>query len=128
MGLLVTPGVKNLIIYRGATFRPTPYEWKHGPDDGNLTAVNLTDCTARAMIRASYDATTALISLTTENGGITLGSAAGTIALYISDEDTAALPALDKPGRWDLEIVWPDGDVTRLLMGSVSIIPEVTHD
>lgn len=127
MGRIVTPGVKPLVIYQGATFRAS-YTWTTGPDETDQTLVDLTGATARAMIRASYDAALPLISLTTENGGITLGGAAATIALYISDEDTAALPALDKPGRWDLEIVWPDGDVTRLLMGSVSIIPEVTHD
>lgn len=128
MGLLVTPGVKNLVIYQGATFRPTPYVWTSGPDEANQTIVNLTGCTARAMIRENYDTAPALITLTTENGGITLGGTAGTIGLYISDADTAALPRLDKPGRWDLEIVWSDGDVARLLMGSVSISPEVTHD
>ncbi len=121
MGLLVKPGISPWVIYQGTTSR-TEWVWTTGPDETNQTIVDLTGATARAMARASYDAASPLILLTTENGGITLGGVAGTIRRYVSAEASAALPVLDKPGRWDLEIVWPDGDVTRLLMSSVSII------
>jgi hypothetical protein len=44
----------------------------------------------------------------------------------VSDEDTGAIDW--DGGVWDLEIVHPGGEVTRLAQGSVSVSPEVTRD
>jgi len=59
-------------------------------------------------------------------GKITLG-ADGRIDLELPDEVTAARPKQKFSGVWDLEIVWPDGDVCRLVMGKAIIDPEATH-
>jgi len=87
--------------------------------------VDLTSFTARMQIRSDIDATDTLVSLTNENGGITLGAAAGTIALLISATATAALDFTS--AVYDLEVVSAAGVVTRLLSGAVTLVPEVTR-
>lgn len=119
---MTTPATfKNpLVIYQGATFRAT---WTYESPSG--TPIDLTGCTARMQVRAKITDPMALVSLTTANGGITLGGAAGTIGLYISDAATAAFTW--KGGVWDFELVWPNGDVDRLAQGTITVSPEVTR-
>jgi hypothetical protein len=109
----------DLCVQQGATFRRV-ITWKA---DGAL--VNLTGYTARMQIRATAEASTALIELTTENGRIALGGSAGTITLTISATDTAALTS--GRGVYDLELVSGSGIVTRLLQGAVTISRNVTR-
>lgn len=114
-----------LKIYQGATFFES-WAWSTAPDESSAyTPVDLTGCTARMQIRAKIEATTPLLTLTTENGGISLGGTAGTIELLIDADDTAALTWTS--GVYDLEIVFPGGQVTRLTYGSVTVSPEVTR-
>lgn len=115
------PGNYNLTIYRGADFN-TVLTWK---DQANTT-VNLTGYTARMMAKVTYATVTPYITLTTENGGITLGGVAGTITLSINAAATAALTT--ESGIYDLELVSAVGFVTRLLQGTVTLSLEVTHD
>lgn len=112
----------NLSIEQGATFRKR-VTWKAGAAPG--VPVDLAGCTARAHIRTEIEAAAVLVTLTTANGGIVLGGATGTVDLYISDDDTAALTWTS--GVYDLEIEFPGGDVRRLMYGSVSVSPEVTR-
>jgi hypothetical protein len=67
-----------------------------------------------------------VLTLTSENAGITLGDAAGTITLSATATVTAALTA-PFSGVYDLELVSGGGVVTRLLEGSATISPEVTR-
>lgn len=127
MSLLISPISIPLVIEQGATFR-REFQWRSGATEETATPVDLTGCTARAQIRETYESTTALADLTTENDGIALDALTGTITLYLADTATTALPRLQRAARWDLEIVWPDGDVTRLFEGTVRIRPEVTRD
>ena len=113
--------VFNITIYQGATFRSRS-TWKAGTPS---VPVDLTGCTARMQIRPTVVSDTVFASLTTENGGITLGDDAGTVAIYISDEDTAAFTWAS--GFYDLEIEFPSGDVHRYLEGKVKVKPEVTR-
>jgi hypothetical protein len=115
----MTAGTYNIIIEQGATFART-LTWQ--ADSAN---VNLTGYTARMMIRSTIDDSSTIVSLTTENGGITLGGAAGTIALLISATATAALTA--GTAVYDLELISASSVVTRLLQGSVTIAREVTR-
>ena len=117
--MAVTPGVYDFCIYQGATFNPT-LTWK----DENGTAINLTGYTARMQARVKITDTDPFINLTTENGGITLGGAAGTVALYISAEDTADIA---DSGVYDLELVSSGGEVNRLLMGNITLSKNVTR-
>ena len=120
---MTKPAKLKFTIYQGATFRKRLL-WR--APDSLKTPIDLTGCTARMQVRADVEAPVALLSLTTENGGITLGGAAGTVDLFVSDMDTAA--ATWDGGVWDLEIVHPGGEVKRLAEGSISVSPEVTRD
>lgn len=112
----------NLCIDQGATFTKLAM-WKTGKKPG--VPVDLTGCTARMQVRAKQDAPDVLVELTTENGGIVLGGAAGTIALRIEAAATAAYEW--RSGVYDLEIIFADGTVRRLMYGSVSVSLEVTR-
>ena len=98
-----------------------------GPKTGSPAAlVNLTGYTARMQIREELASAAVLLSLTTENGGITLGGALGTIDLFISAADTTAITW--EGGVYDLELVAPSTDVTRLIdESSVTVSFEVTR-
>jgi hypothetical protein len=66
-----------------------------------------------------------LKELTTANGGITLGGAAGTIDLFISATDTAGFAW--ESGVYDIELIQPNGEVQRKIEGAVVVSPEVTR-
>lgn len=115
------PAKHNFFVYRGATFSEQ-IEWK----DENGVAIDLSGFTARMHMRDTLEATTPFLTLTTENGGIALGGAAGTVDLLASAAATSAISATS--GVYDLELVAGDGvTVTRLLEGLVTISPEVTR-
>ena len=118
---MAKPAKHNITIYQGATLRDMT-TWKSG---NPATPVDLTGCTARMQARAKITDTSTLLSLTTENGGIVLGGTAGTVAINMSASDTAAITW--KSAVYDLEIVFADTTVRRLLAGSISISPEVTR-
>jgi hypothetical protein len=110
----------DLIINKGATFsKEIRYK------DENEALINLTGYTARMHIRETIDSSTTIVTLTTENGGITLGGVAGTIILTISAADTAAIT--QNTGVYDLEIISGGGLVTRLLEGEVQFTDNVTR-
>lgn len=85
---------------------------------------NLTGNTARMQIRSTIDAGSTLTTLTTENGGLTIGGTAGTILITISATDTAAFAAATY--WYDLEII-NGSTVERLLQGRFEVDPEVTR-
>jgi hypothetical protein len=114
-------GEHNITIEQGATFQ-MPITWSTGVTP---TPVNLTGYTARMHVRKTHASDTAVLTLTTENGGITLGGALGTIAILATATQTATITI--KSGVYDLELVSGGGTVTRLLEGSVTITPEVTR-
>lgn len=114
----MTPGKYNMICPQGATFsKQLTYRI-------NDVAVDLTGWAARMQVREKYTSKTATVSITTENGGITLGDDAGTIDLYISDSSTSAIAAKDYV--YDLELV-SGAEVYRLLEGKFIVTPEVTR-
>lgn len=112
--------VNNIYIEQGATFQLNLL-WK----DSAGAPINLTGYTARMQVRHKINDPTALLSLTTENSGIALGGAAGTINIVATAALTTTLT--EKSGVYDLELVASNGVVTRLLQGVVTISPEVTR-
>lgn len=115
------PGRYDFTIYQGANF-DTTLTWKTGTP---ATAVNLSGYTGRMQVRESVASTAVALELTTSNGRMTLGGAAGTIALAITAADTTTLT----PGFYvfDVELVSGGGVVTRLLEGRVTVSAEVTR-
>ena len=114
----MTPGKYNMICPQGATFaKQLTYAIDGDP-------VDLTTYTARMQVREKHTSKTAIVSLTTENGGITLGDDEGTIDLYITDENTTTIPAKDYV--YDIELI-SSGEVYRLLEGKFIVTSEVTR-
>jgi hypothetical protein len=112
-------GTLDFTIEQGATFNLL-LTWEI-----NNVAVNLTGYTARLAARIDVEETDTVLSLTTTNGGITLGGVLGTISLNQTATQTALLP----PGTYvyDLELVASNATVTRLVQGELLISAEVTR-
>ena len=116
-----TPFKVKLTIYQGSTFR-WHATFKNGAP---AVATDLTGYKARMQMRSEIDASAFLMELTTENGGITLGGALGTIDLFISDTATALITWTE--AVYDIELIAPNTDVTRKIYGAVSVSLEVTR-
>jgi hypothetical protein len=86
--------------------------------------VDLAGVTARMQIREKLDSPEVIINLTTENGGIVIDNVDKTIALFISDTDTAAMTFTS--AVYSLELV-KAGDVIPFINGNVSLVKEVTR-
>ena len=119
---MTTPAKLKLKIIQGATFRRL-LVWL-APD--KITPIDLTGCTARMQVRSEVESPTVLLELTAENGGIVIDGPAGKLILHLPPAATAAIAW--ESGVWDLEIAHPNGDVTRLAQGTISVSPEVTRD
>jgi hypothetical protein len=118
----MSAGVHNITIEQGATFT-LPIVWRDGEGD----PIDLTGYQgARMQVRRTYKSPDTLLSLTSEDGDIVLGTTDGTITVTASAEATAAINA--KCGVYDLELVDPYDVVIRLLKGEVVIDPEATRD
>jgi hypothetical protein len=121
---MTTPFKVKLTIYQGSTFR-----WHATFKNGSPAVVtDLTGYTARMQARGSIaDANPPLLTLTTENGGITLGGVLGTIDLFLSATATAAITWTE--AVYDLELIGPtpNFDVTRRIYGPIVVSPEVTR-
>ena len=118
---MTKPAKHKFTLYRGQTFR-TRLTWR----TSSGAPVDLTGCKVRMQVREDYESPLPLLELTSENGGIAIDPVeVGALQLYISDADTSA--ALWDGGVFDIEVVHPGGDVTRIVQGSVSVSPEVTR-
>ena len=109
----------DILIEQGATYSQVVTYKESG------VAVNLTGYTARMQVRSTLESASTVVELTTANGRIALGGAAGTITLTISATDSAALTA--GRGVYDLELISGSGIVTRLLQGVATISRNVTR-
>ena len=116
----MSAGVHNFDITKGSTLSKT-FTWK----DSAGSVIDITGFTARMQVRPTQESATKILDLTTENGGITLGGAAGTIVLAATAVATAAIT--QERGVYDLELVSGGGVVTPLLKGIINFIPEVTR-
>lgn len=83
------------------------------------TPILLTGCFGGMQIRDSLDSVDSLISLTTENSGLTFTENKGKIDIYISDENTLTLSIGTKV--YSLEIYHPDGTISGIIDGKIQI-------
>ena len=112
-------GTYKITCDQGATF-----ERVITVKDSTGTPMNLTGYTARMQVRRETESSEILVELTTENGRISLGGAAGTITLSMNPATTAAI--VDE-GVYDLEIISNGGAVHRVLKGRFALDLEVTR-
>lgn len=94
--------------------------------DGGVP-INLTGYTARMQVRDAVDASTVIASFTTENGRITLGGSAGTIALTMSAVDSVTAFTSVGEKVYDLEVVSGGGIVYLVASGKFTVVGEVTR-
>lgn len=106
----------DLTVEQGTTWQET-WVWLQ---DGE--PVNLSGCQVRSHVRVSFDAEI-LFDLTPH---LLLDPLAGEIVLEV-DAVTTAGWSWSGLTRWDLEIEWPGGRVTRLLEGQIRLSREVTR-
>ena len=127
-------GVYNITIEQGSTFgRLISVEQPDlvtDPTGQTFVNYSLVAHTARMQIRRTVDSATSMISLTTENGRITINpnisgnTKNNEISLLITAADTATLTT---SGVYDLEIISSSGTVLKVIRGDVTLIPEVTR-
>ena len=110
-------GTYNIVCEQGATFLR---EITVVNADGSIP--NYGTSTARMQVRPTVDSATIIISLTTENGRITLLD--NKITLNITADDTTLLA--QGTYKYDLEVV-TGADVIRLVQGDFKVSPEVTR-
>jgi hypothetical protein len=112
----------NTIINQGADwFFTITYE---NPDG---SPINLTGYTAASQLRSLPNSPSAVLTLTTENDGITITAGTGVVALHATAEQTGAIDEGDYV--YDVEIYSPANPpvVTRLVQGQITVSAEVTR-
>jgi hypothetical protein len=116
------PANIELTIYKGSTFIKA-IQWKTGSP---AVPVNLTDCTLRMQIRKTANDAVILDTLTSENGKLEISNATeGKIKIKIAAAVSSAYTF--ERGVYDLEVVFIDGTVFRIIEGAVTTVPEVTR-
>jgi|TARA_Y100001938_G_scaffold149092_1_gene234798 hypothetical protein len=117
----MSAGFHHFVIEQGATFSKVLTL-----KDSSDAVINLTGYASGEMdLRQEVDSSAVITTLTTSNGGIALGGAAGTVTLTISASDTANLSVQD--GVYDLEIVDGSSNVFRILEGTFEVRGEVSR-
>ena len=107
----------NLTVEQGTTFSKR-LVWK----DKNRRPINILGWQARMQIRKTVSDANVIMELSTENGRIVF-PAAGTIEIRLSPLETEAVQS----GVYDMELVTPGGEVTRLVEGKFIVSPQVTR-
>lgn len=93
--------------------------------DGAGDLVDFTGASAAAAIKATDG--TELLSLTTGNGRLILGGAAGTLRVLLDDDATASLEsAVDDGARWDGFVRFDAATVWKVWRGTVRLEPRLT--
>lgn len=118
----------DLNIDQGATYRRSML-WRQ-PQTPEQVAANepgtpydLTNCRAHMQIRKKVNKEI-LVQLF-DGDGITLGGPAGTIDIVMRSDQTMLLE-LKRPGVYDLYVIFPSGDVVRVIQGKVNVSLTVT--
>ncbi len=115
MAVRSLPLEMELVIYAGATFH-REFRWL----PAGQAALDFTDWSATMLIGPSRG--TALVALTSDNGGITL-TGTGQILLTLPPAGTKALP--NGQYTYVLDLTDPAGFVTRFMRGRISVVHDV---
>lgn len=112
----MTAGYWDITIEQGATFLQS-FLIKDGGGD----VLDLTGCAASMQIRTALGDPSAILSLTTANGGLLINAPNGTITPVFPTDGLV-------PGRYvyDLKLVDSGGESFRLLRGFACVSGEVT--
>lgn len=126
----MNPVKKDLEIWQGKTYdMPFTFGRAIKDEEGEIVdteVTNLAGYTARMQLRPSVESETVTIELTTENGRIVIEPAYGLVRIFLTAEETAALPVASY--KYDLELITASGRVYGPLYGKVKVKAEVTRD
>ena len=123
-------GIYNLTCEQGTTFsRLIEIEQPdlvNDPSGQTYIEYNLSGYSARMQVRRTVDNAAYLVSLTSENGGLRVipGIYENQLQMFMSASVTASIT---QSGVYDLEIIDAEGNVSRVLQGTFTLIPEVTR-
>ena len=123
-------GIYNITIEQGSTFvRLISIEQPDldaDPTGATFEPFLLNGYSARMQIRRTVESPTVMLSLTSPSGGIIIspGTPENELSITISAAVTATLTS---SGVYDLEIVDAGGLVSKVIRGTVTLIPEVTR-
>ena len=113
---MIEPATYNIEAYQGATYT---LNMTYKIDN---VVVDLSGYTAAMQVRVSPGSVATILSL--ESGAeITLGGAAGTVAVEVSATVMAAVTAGNYQYDFDLN---SGGQVTRLIRGKFTVVAEIT--
>lgn len=96
------------------------------PTGETYVPMNIAGYTARMQVRRTLESNTTLVYLTTENGGLTVNPTEPENQLLISMSDSVTA-SITMSGVYDLEVISPEGTVSRILQGVFTLSPEVTR-
>ena len=88
-------------------------------------AIPLTGYTARCHFRDEINSPAFYYEATTENGGLAIDEVNGKISLLVDDAESATWTIYN--GVYDIEIIAPNSEPTRIVKGTVTLDPEVTR-
>jgi hypothetical protein len=115
-------GPHNIKVNKGATLSFGAVRKNH-----RKVLLPMVGYTARMQVRPDPKTSTTnelILELTTENGGLTIDGPAATVWILVTDEQTTNLPT----GKYvySLELVYPTGEVERLIAGYFTVDYETT--
>jgi len=120
-------GVYNITCEQGATFvRLIELEYPDPLEPDVYLDFDLSGFTARLQVRRTIESSTFFVELTSENGGIEMqpGGILNAMRVYMDDELTSTIPS---DGVYDLEIESAAGEVSRVIRGTFTLLPQVTR-
>lgn len=118
-------GIYNILCEQGTTFgRVFELQYPDPVDPDIYHPYDLNGHTARMQVRRTIESSTAMITLTTENGCISIDGDNGKISVVMNDEQTSSLTS---SGVYDLEIIDGSGAVSRVIQGDFVLSLEVTR-
>jgi hypothetical protein len=112
--------VFDILVDQGATLNRALFL-----KDSAKRPIDLSEYTARMHIRDSVDSTNIIEVLTTENDQIVLDELDGRVDILLTPAETAALA--EKSYVYDLELESPEGDVTKIISGKLTVRSEITY-
>lgn len=106
------------------TLPQVSFTLQSGPDEDNLTPINLTGAIIRCQFRLNYDTPASFMLTTVNSGGITITNASQ--GQFHIDE-IFSLPLTAGIWLYDIEIEFANETVKTYIKGQINVLPEVTR-
>jgi hypothetical protein len=115
-----TSNVYDILVDQGATLSRAMFL-----KTSSKSPISLDGYSGRMHIRDYVTSSVIIETLTTENGQMTITPASGRVDILLSPAETAALAV--KKYVYDIELESPEGEVTKVLSGKLTVRAEITY-